>query len=122
MRDVAVADWLPGHVTWLLAGHGAPCRLHFPRLLHQSTQRAEHVHQAVVAERALDTLGLPDLLPDLGPKVDADAAEGGEEAVEEAGLAHGLCVLAGSHARRQVRHDADAAVVEAAAQLVGPLT
>jgi len=75
------------------------------------------VHQAVVAKRTLDTLSVADLLPDLGAGVHPNAAQRGQEAVQEARLAHGLGVLAGGHARNDVRYDAQAAVVEATAQL-----
>jgi len=107
----------------LLAGHGLRRgSLHLRCILHEGAERAEHVHQAVAAEPAIDALGLADQAPDFGVEVDADGAQRGQAAVEEAALADLLGRLAGRHARDEVRDDAEAAVVEAPAQTVGPLT
>lgn len=110
-----------GGVT-LLPGHGlGRVGRDFLSLLHQGAKRAEPVHHAVHAHAALDALLLADLAPDGGAGVDADGSQEGEESVQAARLAHGLCVLAGGEAGEEVRHGAQSEVVEAAAQAVGPL-
>jgi len=108
----------------LLAGHGGSTGAAFQLLcfLDDGAKGTEPVHYAVIHIATLDALGLPDLAPDLGSGPDADGSQKGEETVEAAALANSLGVLAGSQARHEVGDDAQAAVVEAAEQTVGPLT
>jgi len=61
------------------------------------------------------------LRPDDGARVDADAAEQRQEAVETAVLADLLGVVAGRHARQEVGENTHAAVAETPAQTVLPL-
>jgi len=79
------------------------------------------VHDAIVAEAPLNALGLPDLAPDLGSGPDADGSQDGQEAVRAAALANSLGVLSGRQTGQEVRHHAQAAVIEAAEEAVRKL-
>lgn len=95
--------------------------VHLLVLLHDSAQRAEEVHAEVAHEAASNAFRLAHLAAHHGAGDVANEGEDGEEAAEDAVLAHRLGHFAHRVAGQQPRDDAHAAVVEAAATTVLPL-
>ena len=95
--------------------------LHFLGFLHERAEGAEEPHDAVPGKAALDALAVPDLAAVEGPQDLVDPGHQEGQATQQAVLSHRLRVPSELVARDEVGNDAQAAVVETAAQSVLPL-
>jgi len=96
--------------------------LPFLSFLDESAQGAEPDHEQIVRVGALDPLSGPRLSADLGHGPEADATQDGQQTVHHAALPVLLGHFAGRVAGREVGDGAQADVIEATEETVGPLS
>ena len=94
--------------------------LHLLSLLHERAEVAEEDHQQVLAAPARYPRTLADFPAHAEQRHDVGQRDEVDQAAEEAGVPYGLRVLAERVARHEVGNDAQAQVVETAADAVFP--